>query len=119
MGGLFRDFEAPYDSEFAVIISVNGCADTSDCYFVNVDALGELAELQFDIYPNPSAGRVQIIRPNQEKVEVVVTDICGKTVYSDRLLSDKLEFSHFVPGLYVLTLTNAYGRHSERLIIRR
>jgi hypothetical protein len=70
--------------DFAVVVTENGCVDTSAC--VNITATGIAAANENDmiVYPNPASGIFNLGFANANFSELLITivDIQGKLVYS-------------------------------------
>jgi hypothetical protein len=79
---------------------------------------------QFQIFPNPSAGEFMVklgnSSPNGSLRSVKITDVLGKCIFtessSDSLIRISLP-SFTQSGIYVVTVTDNFGSHSERMII--
>ena len=54
-----QTFTPTYGSDFAVIITENGCSDTSDCV-LSVVGVDELSLVNISVYPNPTTGIFKI-----------------------------------------------------------
>ena len=77
------NFTPTSSGSYAVIVSANGCEDTSTCYFINTVGLDELEkEAALSVYPNPSNGHFQI---NSNKAfnhaSIRVTNAAGTLVF--------------------------------------
>jgi len=60
-GATQASFTPTFSGSFAVVISSNGCTDTSICYTVNNVGFDQLeVESGFTVFPNPSKGHFQI-----------------------------------------------------------
>jgi uncharacterized repeat protein (TIGR03803 family) len=92
---------------YAVQVSLNNCAITSDCYNIEVTSVGldeyEVYNLNFQLYPNPFDDMVTFEGENIYSLKVF--DVAGKLVYSSTNFTQKrmvLDFSHFEAGTYVV-----------------
>ena len=77
-----------------------------------ITSLSASSEVSFEIYPNPSYGRVNLSIANASNYRVVVSNSLGQIVYSDKLLADKtnLDFSQFgKQGIYFVQITDIKG----------
>lgn len=78
-------FTASVDGFYGVVISENGCTDTSDCFNVFGISLSESARAKFNAYPNPHRGSVQLSLPDgAREVHVEVRDLLGRLLLSKR-----------------------------------
>ena len=102
---------------FAVVITQNGCQDTSDCFFVDQSGLQETA-IDYSIQPNPSTNDV-MISWNGTVNALRLVDASGKTVWER---NTEGEMNAVVPGyalaagVYYLTLEHAGGRQTAKLM---
>ncbi|MGB3081244.1 MAG: SBBP repeat-containing protein [Saprospiraceae bacterium] len=114
-------FQPDLSGTYAVIVSQNGCVDTSECTFVNlVDTHEPQNSEQIHVYPNPTTNN--IIVDFNKKVshgEIVLTDLLGRTI-------EHVEFSNELiitinindgPGVYVLRI--AFDRISQVVKVLR
>jgi hypothetical protein len=104
-GATSQTFLATEDGSYAVIITENGCTDTSDCYEVVGTALTELSD-RVSVYPNPTTGSLTIQFAGAGYAGIVVRDVSGRQVEVPLLpRSDDVEL--VLPsraGLYLVTV---------------
>jgi len=83
VGANSQTYIAPVDGDFAVIVTYNGCTDTSDCYATTNASIAD-NELAANIllFPNPSNGifNISIDGLIAEDVYIHMTDLTGKMV---------------------------------------
>lgn len=117
-GATGQSFVAPQDGNYAVIVSVGNCADTSACSVVvgMVDGLHTSVVL----YPNPTSGRVNLSFGTAiEALEIEVYDIAGKQVLVQSVAnaaSAQVDMSRFQNGVYFLKLRTAEGQEMLRVV---
>lgn len=105
-GATEQEFIPTSTSNYAVIITLNGCTDTSFCLeYVVVSTENENKDGQVSIFPNPSTdGRVMITSPVKMKwVKVLNTD--GRLLHrydAENKTIVELDFSQFPSGIYIL-----------------
>lgn len=66
--------------DYAVRMEENGCADTSECVNISQNGTSVFQNVNFNVYPNPSGGRVFINGDNLDASYVEVRDIAGRIV---------------------------------------
>jgi hypothetical protein len=104
-----QDFTAPENGSYAVIVTVNGCSDTSDCFNAVVTGIGALAGQDFiTITPNPVTHKLTV------KATTVWTDarlrlisITGKVLMEKNKIrgnSYAIDISPLPAGIYILEL---------------
>jgi hypothetical protein len=82
-GATQSNFTPTSSGSYAVVVSANGCEDTSNCNFINTVGLDELEKgAALSVYPNPSNGHFQI---NSNKAfnhaSIRVTNAAGTLVF--------------------------------------
>lgn len=108
------------NGDYAVIVTNNGCTDTSSCYTVTTVGL---IETSFDnklmVYPNPTEGNLSIdFGARFETIDLKLTDITGKL-----LTSKKYQQSQVInlrieepTGVYLLIIESGEKKALLRLI---
>ena len=81
-GDTSQVFTATFNSDYAVIITYNGCVDTSACYTVNtVEIIANDFGNELLFYPNPSDGDFTIDLGNTyESITIKLIDLNGKLI---------------------------------------
>ena len=77
-------------------------------------------KFNFDIYPNPSSGEINIISSNTDMLNIELVNTLGQVVYveNDILLDSKrLDLEHFDSGIYILRIKNSKTIFSRKFII--
>jgi hypothetical protein len=94
---------------YAVIVSQNGCSDTSSCYAVNTTGIRQNAfTSSLSVYPNPATHQLSInLGQTTAKIRVTITDATGKVTY-DHLVNDTQKIDvptgDFRSGIYVVRI---------------
>jgi hypothetical protein len=61
VGETAQVFEPTVNGNYAVVVTLNGCSDTSNCINVSFSGLGEPTEKHaFTIFPNPTTGSISL-----------------------------------------------------------
>ncbi|XOV67170.1 MAG: T9SS type A sorting domain-containing protein [Fluviicola sp.] len=96
------NFTPTYGSDFAVIVTENGCVDTSACVNSTV-GLDQLSLEQFIMYPNPTETGSFTIQLEDDLKRVSVLDMTGRIVEVDVNLTEKsVNVSELVNGAYIV-----------------
>lgn len=96
------------NGNYAVIVTENGCTDTSNCVSVLTVGLENLEEIDaVNLYPNPTSGLINIDLNSLNNVTVKVYNINGELVYSDENIQS---------NLYQFNLKTATGIYYVELI---
>jgi hypothetical protein len=103
-----QSFTATSDGDYAVIVTENGCTDTSACITLTGVGITEKGfEDQLSVYPNPTQGAFTVDLGNTfYKITISITDMVGKLIhkenfYEKKLLSLSLEQP---PGVYFMRI---------------
>lgn len=101
-----QSFIASQTGDYAVILSENGCSDTSACTSVNVSV--GIKELQFqdlNIFPNPSTGKFTIANINLNNEQLNLYDLSGKLVLQlSANHNNNFDVSDLEKGIYLLEI---------------
>lgn len=121
-GATQQTFTATNEGSYAVIITKNGCNDTSACYTVaGTGFSGKTMTGSFSVYPNPVSGRLMITSTEKMgHVRVKIINIIGQTIKSDvgkAGNSLQLDLSMFPAGTYILEI-EAKGTLSRMKIVK-
>jgi hypothetical protein len=122
-GATQASFTPTSTGNYAVIVTSNGCAETSACYFINTVGLNDLdMERNITVFPNPSNGSFHI-RSSQpvKQTSMRVINELGVLVLDKELQESELNnFKLNQPaGMYLLELTDENGcRTIHRIIIQ-
>lgn len=124
-GDTNQSFTAKTSGDYAVILSKNGCVDTSACVSVVVTGVGELKITNYElrIYPNPADNTLNIAfnRQLKGKCTYEITDMLGRICHKGE---GKFQPNISVPvsslpdGVYSIQIhNNSFGRIG-RFVVR-
>lgn len=107
-----QSFLATVSGSYAVIVSQNGCSDTSVCYPVIVTGLEESDGSFLRVFPNPARDCITIdyqYYMAEFPARLCIIDAKGAPVYECSLFSDKdqivLSTRDLADGIYMLLIT--------------
>jgi|GEM_PF-1327521 len=111
------------NSSYAVLVTNNGCADTSACLEINTIGLPENGqETAVSVYPNPTTGLVYISVSEGKKItRIEIADINGRILQSwspDAAGNVSIDLSGMPQGIYLAFIYNG-GHRSVKRIIRQ
>ena len=108
-----QSFTAQVNGTFAVIVSLNGCVDTSACLSTfNTSVSGNIFTSDISLFPNPNNGQfnIAINGLHASDVNLDIFDITGKKVYT-RIIGEvedsynqALSLKDLQSGIYLLTV---------------
>ncbi len=109
-----QNFTAATNGSYAVIVTENGCTDTSACISVTVTSAFEYnSGTNVILYPNPAKETVYIT--SKETIEnITINDIAGRIVFQELNLATSertIGIDNFEAGIYFVTVQQ--GKRSE------
>ncbi len=121
-GAINQNFTATSNGNYAVIVTQNGCTDTSQCILVNSVSLSDLPQQkEISFSPNPVNDRLFIkwdgILPD---VGIVVSDITGRVMFLKHIGTasmTEIEFP-FSPGFYQVHVLNGAKQQAVFKIVK-
>jgi hypothetical protein len=90
--------------EIPIISPVNSVKNELDNY------------VNFEVYPNPTIGQINVTGLTQETTRVVVYNVLGELVYDDRLIDNQLDLSSLSSGAYILHVTQRKTTFRKKVI---
>ena len=121
-GASAQSFTAITNGSYAVIVSQNGCADTSLCTPLSILGLkNTYVTKTLQITPNPSNGNITIAAgENESIIAISIVDVLGNRVFQQKqptLSLVKLQLD-LKPGLYLVETTGSVSSYVRKLIIK-
>ena len=80
IGATAQDFTPTYNGDFAVVISQNGCIDTSACYNIGTIGIDELDTENVIVYPNPTHDGYFTVKHSGDVKAIQVIDMQGRVI---------------------------------------
>ncbi|MFK7783550.1 MAG: SBBP repeat-containing protein [Crocinitomicaceae bacterium] len=100
------------NGEYAVIVTQNGCSDTSNCVAFTDVGLEDLFFEGISIYPNPTNEKIVVTTKNEFKnAELLVFNMLGELIYKREELSGtelEIDLRGYAKGLYTLELKEGH-----------
>lgn len=100
-------FEADSTGNYAVILTKQGCVDTSECIYVQLTSTNEVGErINIETFPNPVKD-VLNIRGLPVGGNIIIQDINGKIMSTYDVITPQMDLSiaSFQAGVYFLKVT--------------
>ncbi|MCH8902790.1 MAG: T9SS type A sorting domain-containing protein, partial [Bacteroidetes bacterium] len=94
-------FTPSISGNFAVLITKNGCTDTSACFSFQISGINDVEfNKELLIHPNPCSGFVQILNAELEMLnEIKIFDLFGRRVPFN-IEHSTLNIEHLPQGIY-------------------
>lgn len=119
-GATNQSYTAILNGDYAVIVSNNGCTDTSACFTVNTAGIIENDfGTDLSIYPNPTSGEFSIdLGRVHASVKITMTDVAGKLIsINDFTNRQLLELTlREAAGVYLLIIESRDEKAVVRLV---
>jgi hypothetical protein len=99
---------------YAVIVTINGCKDTSDCISVDQTGLADVNLSTFvDVYPNPTSDILNVESYSFGILNYKVIDLNGRVIVAEFLNivenTIHLNTANFEKGTYIIDLSTEIG----------
>ena len=113
-GAVFQNYTAVANGSYAVIVTYQGCSDTSSCYdilSVGVNGISNQNNL-VTLYPNPTSGTFTLSYNSQLSIQnsqLKIYDVLGQEVYTQAITNPNqttITISQLSNGVYFYQLTN-------------
>ncbi|MEM9928427.1 MAG: T9SS type A sorting domain-containing protein [Bacteroidota bacterium] len=70
------------------------------------------------VFPNPSNGQFFLQTPDEQSSMIMVSDLNGRIVSQATYQSQRQDFSHLRPGVYLLTVRSTNEQWTKRVVIQ-
>lgn len=119
--GTSSSYTATVNGNYAVIVSLGACIDTSECVSINDLSISKIINEnpEVKIFPNPTNDKVIIDSEVGLISSINLRDLNGKLLIS-RITSSKmvqLDISELSVGVYLVECVTENGTHIERIVI--
>lgn len=116
-----QSFTATVNGSYAVIVTSNGCSDTSSCVSVSSVAVSENENSLFSFYPNPTNGIIQFRNQQNQGSILLIENYNGQLINSIYLnANDKqIDLSFLADGMYFMKLKNDSSVLTHKLVIAK
>jgi hypothetical protein len=118
VGANSQSFTVSSNGNYAVIITQNGCSDTSICINVNSVGINENHFKTFSIFPNPANNKINIVFEGNVPQNLIanIYDSKGSLVKSETLINNEIAISNLAQGLYLLTIESEGKRYNSKFV---
>lgn len=124
-GQVGQNFQVGTNGNYAVIVTVGTCSDTSECTTVTSVGLNNPAlQPKLSVYPNPSYNRFNVMTEGAGEFNLTIYDLVGKAVYSQRFVStgtqiQVVDLTDQPSGVYTLQLQSSNSGAITKRIIKQ
>lgn len=100
-----QTFVPAQTGSYAVIVTKNGCRDTSDCRYVQLVGVDKRGMEKLQVFPNPTDGRFSVTGMGLTGATIELRDLAGRMVQTVSCERDQETIWITGPaGIYVLTI---------------
>ena len=109
LGANNASFTPLASGNYAVVVSDNGCSDTSDCIAMTIVNIEQVQSVgQFSIYPNPTTGRLNInLGKRAKNISLEIVNVTGQVIFANQTKEAELidiNISHLDSGIYFVRI---------------
>ena len=119
-GATAQSYTAPNDGEYAVIITRNGCSDTSNCITINNADIENLNLVNVQLYPNPVVSILTVDFGQPINLDVIeLTDALGRIIQTFKNFNGNqihIDLEKESNGVYFLNLNLDQNTKTLRII---
>ncbi len=120
-GATSQNLTLTQDGDYAVIVTVSGCVDTSACQ--NVAGLGYDAfdQITVNVVPNPNHGEFQLNIGQPLDGTIVLVGLDGKLIHTEAInqrTSLPFDFCNLESGIYIVVINTELGTQSIRVVLQ-
>lgn len=118
-GETLQDFTPSTNGNYAVIVTENGCSDTSSCHTIAGLNISEDDNLMLKIFPNPVSNELSINLEGYNEYFIRILDNSGKELISEKISNSNavILMNHLESGIYYLEV-NTSGQRLLRKIVK-
>lgn len=104
-------FTATANGSYAVIVTKNGCTDTSNCIAISTIGLSENSDANISVYPNPATTTLTIQNTSNAAAVFSLMDASGKVLRTVSTSDEKIEWNieQLPAGIYSLTVNYTHA----------
>jgi uncharacterized delta-60 repeat protein len=119
-------FTATVAGNYAVVVTENGCTNTSDCFeILTVGNVNITKATKWLIYPNPAQSdfNLEMNSFNTEETEILFVNSLGKTVYQEKIVFSagksirKYDLSNYSKGVYTIKIITGDNQVVKKLVL--
>ena len=121
VGQTGQEFIAMTNGTYAVVVSLNGCSDTSNCVTVSNADIDQHFLESISLYPNPTNGKFTIdLGEYKDAVTITLRDIRGRLLQRNKFLNLETVdmFIDYPTGLYFVEITSNNENAMLRLVLK-
>jgi len=118
-GEIAQSFTPGSSGNYAVLLNDGINSAESSCHqFTYLDRTKLASELGISIFPNPTSGLFNIIKGNNETIDITINNNIGQSLYSTTLRkkNSSIDLSQYSSGVYFITFSTTERAITQKLI---
>lgn len=120
LGVTTQSYIPPVTGNYAVLVDLNGCVDTSSCFLVDYTGLNENYKDVVALYPNPATDMLTVSGLDAisgfNHLRIVTTS--GAIVYEQTSQSGSIDVSDLESGMYFVFIAHQGGEECLKFMIK-
>ncbi len=117
-GGVNQGFSPTISGSFKVVVTKNGCVDSSGCHYVTPSGIeSREGNGWLLLTPNPASDKVTV-SAGAPFTDLELINMVGSIIFKDNKLQQRatIDLSEVVPGLYLIRLKTTEGFVTRKII---
>jgi hypothetical protein len=117
-GATQSSFSPVHNADYALIISNQGCIDTSACVAVVNMSVNEYNKENISLFPNPTQDELHIQSSSPGSLSIQVMDVNGKEIYHANKIANGgiISTKDWNPGVYFIRANTEQSKQVYRII---
>ncbi len=108
------------NGDYAVIVTMNGCTDTSACININNTNIDYIYNTQYTVFPNPTNASLNIQSTKKlSNATIKLYNITGQIILQKTNLSGDnftVDLSEYAKGIYILEISSSEGVERVKVV---
>jgi hypothetical protein len=115
-----QSFIPTVNGSYAVVISSNGCTDTSACFMINsVGIENSDQEQMILVFPNPTDGVFSIYTHDVSATSIEIYNVLGEKIEYHQFSASYIDLSSQNKGIYYLKITTDKHTYVKKIILEK
>lgn len=123
VGATGQEFTPSSNGDYAVIVTVGSCSDTSDCVNLNTIGLSEINNnIEVTVFPNPVGDNLNVEMNGASFKSIVIFNAIGqkvKVIVTENVSSTDVDVSELKSGIYFVRVSTESGESSTIKVIKK
>ncbi len=120
VGATSQSYTATANGNYSVLVSLNGCSDTSSCIAISTVGISENSfGAEVVLFPNPTTDFISLKLGELTDVQITITDLFGKVIYTNNQIENStlnISIKEFTNGAYLLSVNKGNKKRTFNVI---